>query len=86
MGYDVPSDVEAGTGGLLLDKGSAKASIPSLPSFSGGVEKTTVVLDDDNDAAGRWILVVNATVLPDCKPIVRASDHAKRETTNRAMM
>lgn len=84
MGKEVLSGVEAETGGLLLDKGSAKAFMSSPPSFSGGVEKSTVALDAM--APCRWRFLENAWVVPDCRPIVRISDQAKRKTQYRSMV
>jgi hypothetical protein len=91
MGNEVLSGVEADTGGLLLDKGSAKALKSSPPSLSGGIEKITVALDEDIDADAvvapcRWRFLVNAWVVSDCRPIVRISDQAKRKTPYRSMI
>jgi hypothetical protein len=83
MGKEVLSGVEAETGGLLFDKGSAKAFISFPPSLSGGVEKRTVTLDV---APCRWRFVENAWVVPDCRPIVRISDQAKRKILYRSMI
>ena len=90
MGYDVLSGLDAEAGGLLLDKGSAKAFISSP---SGGVEKIAVVLDDDGSAIDAitavpfgWKFPVKARVMPDCRPIIMISDQAMRKTPYRAMV
>ncbi len=89
IGYDVPSDVGAGAGGLLLVKGSAKASNSkaSGSASSSIFEKITVFLDVEIDAETTDPkLLLNAWVLPENRPIERISDHAKTRTPFRAIV